>query len=364
MFESPIINDTVSEDITVGELKPESREIEEPLQVARRINNYTKEDLLKFSNEQLFESLNSLRWSSDELVPEEILDAEARIYSVYEPSVALQLRHKQVNTEVVDSYNPKDLLSLKEKWKTEVETDKKIAFIKSYVEKLAEQYGLNQSIDIVVYDEPFDSEGAMWLASHESDRIGVLILYKTVIEKSNLNTILSDISHEMAHAFQESIRKGIVPDIDNFKNDQEWFNVYASRYDQGKSKYLDAFKSSRARYLAIPIERDAWAMQLTAYNEIDRASDQYADEVLAQAGLDTYSNIKKQSVLAKWIRRNLKEDTDPDSLVELARRSTFSSFVEQVESFVSGKNMNQIIPAIETIEEKRQKADELLGLAA
>jgi hypothetical protein len=180
----------------------------------------------------------------------------------------------------------------------------------------------------------------------------------------SLGTILSAVSHEIAHAFQEATRKEIIPKSEDLKNDQDWFNVYSSRYSQGRSNFLDAYKSSQLRYRAIPIEQDAWGMQLVAPNELDKVSEQYSSGVLMKEGLGTYADMKKQTVLAKWTRRNLKEDTTPESLVELARKSSFPSFTAQVEAFMSGRDINRVLLEIKKIEEERVKADELLGLSA
>jgi hypothetical protein len=204
----------------------------------------------------------------------------------------------------------------------------------------------------------------MWLSTHESEKIGVLVLYKSVLERLDLPSTLGDISHEMAHGFQESLEKGLGIIEDDLKNDQKWFKMFESRHNQ-KTKYTDAYKSSNVRYRAIPKEQDAWAMQLTAPHELNSVLEEYTDKLLIAEELGSFSDIKNQSTVSKWITRNLKEDTNPEDLIKEAEKMIhFPDVSSRIINFVSGKDRQSIIDSIKVEEEKKEKAYALLGITA
>jgi hypothetical protein len=324
----------------------------------------TKELREQFSTDELLNVLNLFPYGfGDQEIPKDVLDAEAQVYSAYKPSEALQNKHKDANISAIKSYDPKELFFLRENWKTKIDIDQKIDFIKKYIGKLAKEYGFSQEIPIVVYDDPTDGEDAMWLPTHEREKIGLLILYKSVLERLDLPSMLGDISHEIAHAFQESLEKEIGDPQKDLIDDQKWFKMFSTRHGQ-RTKYTDAYKSSNLRYRAIPKEQDAWGMQLTAPNELNKTLEEYADKLLADEGLGSYSDIKNQSTVSKWVTRNLKETTTPEDLIKEAEKMVhFPDVSSRIINFISGKDREAIIDAIKNAEDDRKKAESLLGIS-
>lgn len=349
----------------------QSGHIERPLDkhevvsVVKEINSLSNKELrAKFSDEELFKILSSLPvYFEDGLISEDLLDAEARIYSVYEPSEVLQKEHRETNFSVIDSYDPRELFQLRESWET-LDINKKIIFIEGYVERLATSYGMNQKITTVLYDESSDGASATWLPSHEPDTLGVLILYKSTLEQGNLSSALSVLSHEMAHGFQEFIGKQKDGVVEDFSKDREWFAAYQARHKE-KTNYVDAYKASYSRYLAIPVEKDAWEMQLYAPDRLNSVADEYVDRVLAAEGMDSYSEIKRQMVVAKWVTRKLRETTDVDTLLQEARKvaENFPDTAAHIISFILSRNNEDLESGVKDIEEKKRRADELLALS-
>ncbi|MEI6042272.1 MAG: hypothetical protein WCQ00_01765 [bacterium] len=339
---------------------------EEAISVARKINALSIEELKgKFSASQLREMVENFPSSfGDEVVPQEVLDAEAHIYSTYEPSETLQKKHKGANVSAIDSYNPKELFVLREEWKSKMDSDQQVSFLEGYVKKLAKEYGLNQEISIVLYDEVFSGESAMWMPTYEPDKIGVLILYKSVLKNVDLPTAMSLVSHEISHGFQEFLTKTVVEKMpEDLADDKEWFKVTADRF-RHRSNYTEAYKASQLRYKALPPEKDAWAMQSAAYEELNRVSEQYANQVLMSEGLGSYSDIKKETTVSRWITRNLKEETTPEDLIKEAEKLTHvPEIAAKIVETVSGKDKEAIVEAVRDIDERRKKADLLLGLA-
>lgn len=330
---------------------------------AEQFNSMSEGEIKKmFSSDQLMYALKEIpTYFEGGIIPEEILEAEARIYSIYKPSDALQKMHKESNFSVIGSYNPQELFGLREQWKY-LDVEQKLSFLQGYIKKLAGEYGFNQEIIINVIDQPFEAESAMWVSTHESNKVGVLFICKSEIEKASFTTVISTISHEMAHAFQEYLRKQEHPD-DALQNDRNWLRIYNQRLGE-KTSYTDAYKKSDYRYRIVPSEQDAWSMQLFAPERIDLVANEYANQILKTIGFDSYADFKEQTTISKWLRRKIGESKNINDLQQELENlgKNFSELASRISKIISGKNIDSILVEVEVIEGKIKTANEKLGL--
>lgn len=91
-------------------------QIEDIVAWAKQFNSMSETEIrTTFSDKKLIDLLKNIpTFFESGIISEEILEAEARIYSLYKPSEALHEMHKKSNFSVIDSYVPQELFMLRE----------------------------------------------------------------------------------------------------------------------------------------------------------------------------------------------------------------------------------------------------------
>lgn len=201
----------------------------------------------------------------------------------------------------------------------------------------------------------------MWVPTHESNKVGTLFLCKSEIEQTSFTTVISTISHEISHAFQEYLRKQKESD-DILQNDKNWLSVYNSRLGE-QTSYTDAYKKSDYRYKIAPPEQDAWSMQLFAPDRLNSVVDEYAGSILKTVGFDSYVDFKEKITISKWLHRKIEASKNIDDLHQELEKlgKNFPDLASRISEIILTKDVDSILAEIEIIEDKIKIANEKLN---
>lgn len=334
---------------------------------AKRVLETPVDELRNMPDRRLLDLIENLNWDrreggEEKTAPEVVMDAEAHIYKCYQPSEKLKRSHKQAIEGIFDG--DADVLALKRKWKN-ADTEGKIDVCEHIINSMASEYQIGQPINVSINEANPAGEHseAHFISTSGGDEFG----YVNVSPKNldlPLETAVRLIAHEMSHGYQkwleeltEEDREGVIGDA----NDVDWFKS-SSRIGAGRDLGY-SFKSSHDRYLSLPKEQDAYAMQEIAESEAENRIASAENEIMESEGLPAVDKIIKNARFARWAKKMLKNEEieTGEDLVAKAEKALTDSGAQKARSLFADLSAEGVNDFIQTTKEQRQRAEEALG---
>lgn len=343
----------------------EQNENTKSLEKAEKILAFSSEYLASLPDEEKRKLVSDLRWNSYEsngeiiFMPEEMLEAESKIYETYKPSQELQEIHKNTANEAF-SLIEKNLLELSKKWIAS-DVDTRLEMCQEWIDKLCASYQIPKvTATSINVGEEIDT-----LASYYGGyggNLGTIGFGEGRLKHNeNFKDFLDITVHEIAHAFQDAAKQKLINEElkEKIKNDIEWFNLKNSR-----SMHRDdnAFRKSHKRYLSLPYEQDAHMAQDYFVKKSEDAFSESRNSKLAENNLLNLENINLRAKVARWANNvlSLDKDINGDKLFEIAREKLKNNGPGLVEELFGGKTNKEIRDLIDEFIKIEKEAREIL----
>lgn len=340
---------------------------EDAIEQAKRVLETPVEKLRNMPDKRLLDLIENLNWDrregdEEKTAPEVVMDAEAHIYKCYQPSEKLKQCHKQAIEGIFDGDT--DVLALKRKWKN-ADTEGKIDVCEHIINSMASKYQISQPIRISTNEA--NPAGEHSEAHFISTSGGGDFGYVNVSPKNldlPIETAVRLIAHEMSHGYQEWLeeltgeeREGVIGD----SNDVDWFKS-PSRIGAGRD-LSHSFKNSHDRYLSLPKEQDAYAMQEIAETEAENRIASAENEVMESENLPGVDTLIKNARFARWAKKVLKNEEieTGEDLVAKAEEALTDSGAQKARSLFAGMSKDDLDNLIRTAKQQKQQAEEALG---
>jgi len=177
---------------------------------SKEILEMPEEDLLRLSEEQRRKMIRNLKWNrfadrfDNNETPEEVLDAESKIYKTYKPSMELQAIHAEKGDALLETVS-KDFARLNGEWNA-APIDKRLEMCQFWADQLADGYKIPRA-RLYSSDQVTGGIAAAFEKSTDANEPSTIALSEEKLKQGNMRGWLHNIRHEMTHAFPINQRK-------------------------------------------------------------------------------------------------------------------------------------------------------------
>ncbi|MFA5986372.1 MAG: hypothetical protein WC819_03430 [Parcubacteria group bacterium] len=312
---------------------------------AREILSFPEEHLKSLSDEEKRDLISDLRWHVFEKngarihMPEEMLEAESRIYELYTPSKELQDIHKICTNEALHAIE-ESLLDLNKKWIGR-DTSGRLEMCQEWANQLCASYKIPK---ITVFDAGRTITADAIYYEGFGDLLGTIGIGRGKLEHNeNLKDFLDAIAHEIAHAFQcATVRDMESEEIkEKIANDIAWFTLQKRR---SMCRDDSLFKGSHKRYLSLPSEQDAHGMQGDFSKRSAEVFSAVKNAKLREYDLPDLQTIIRQAGAARWVNNilSLEKDIDGEELMKKAQERLPESGQRLIEKLFGNVTNNEL----------------------